>query len=230
MKKNLMKLATLLIALCMVPALALGDVLSDMMDSVGLTDAQKLELQEIAGEAAEKMTDEEIRMIVDAYLASTLEKSEGVLEDGVYSIDGISFAVPQNWQIAETQGAATVVLMGQERQGVAPVISIAVTAGEQAELDIATKEDWDEQYAAFLQDFESDELETLTFHEATAHKYIFRCTQNGIPTATYQLYFNRDGFAYLFALTTATETDAQTEALSAYNALLASLTFAENVG
>lgn len=230
MKKSLIKLAALLMALCLVPALAFGDVLSDMMDSVGLTDAQKLELREIAGEAAEKMTDEEIRMIVDAYLASMLEKSEGVLEDGVYSIAGLSFAVPQNWQIAETQGAATVVLTGEEHQGAAPVISIAVTAGEQAELDTVTKADWDEHYAAFLQDFESDELETLMFHGATAHKYIFRCTQNGVSTATYQLYFNREGFAYLFALTTATETDVQTEALSAYNALLASLMFAENVG
>lgn len=231
MKKRLISLlAALVMALCACTADA--DMIDDAFAGLDLSQEQQTEFRALISQIGGTITAAQLQEMVDAY-AQTLQTpvSPDALQDGRYTLpSGLSVPVPDGWQALETQGVASLLLVGEAVNGVTPSISVMEFEGEQAEFETADQAYWDEKYSAVLPNFKPGSLDTFMFENVTAHEYFcYYGRNNETQRVQYQMYFNREGRAYVITMTVADSVAAFLDALDAYDAVRNNMSF-EAVG
>ncbi len=234
MKKLSFLMALLLAVMLVIPSAFATDTIdvpdtTEVLKSFGLTDEEAAKFAAIIANVDESLSEEDFQALLAEFLTEEGAQTEsGTLgSDGTFTHPaGFTLKVPEGWNVLEQRIGADVTMTGpSEEEKVAPVISVLVLDTPREELDTLKQEDYDTLYSKSLKNYQFVALDEFPYLDVTAHEFV--CTYGDNPEAMmmqYQLYFNKDGRAFIITMTTLAEEAAHDNALTAYDTMLEEFT------
>lgn len=230
------RFAAMLVAMLMVTLLALApaqaDWLSDMLAGYGLGNEDVQAFSSLVSEMGAGMSEAEVQSLLKEFLGDTqAERAPGTLEGNRYtSPEGFAFTVPAGWSVLEDQfGVATVLSGAADEAGFMPTISIVVLGAERPDFVTNTREDWDALLGESLANYLFVALDDFPYLDVPAHEFVcMHGEREDTMFMQYQLYFNKEGRAFIITMSTMAEESAHEDALDAYDAFLAEFEVLDN--
>jgi hypothetical protein len=214
-----------LIMVAMFAAPAQADWVSDMLVAYGLSNEDVAVFSSMVSELGESVTEAELQALITEILGdSQVQKLTGAMEGNRYiAPEGYSFAIPEGWKLLEEKfGVATVVAGQTDETGFMPTISVMMLEEEQPDFETNTQKEWDALLSQSLANYLFVALDDFPYLDATAHEFVcMHGEREDAMLMQYQLYFNKEGKAYLITMTTLAEEAAHDNALDAYDSFLA---------
>ena len=221
-------LTAALMALMLTLAPAQADWLGDMLAGYGLDSGDVQAFSKLVSDMGDSLSAEDTQALLQEFLGdSQAQKIPGALVGSQYtSPQGFVFTVPEGWTLLEDQvGIATVLAGEADDSGFMPTISVVVLAEEQPDFAKTTRAEWDALLGESLANYLFIDLDEFLYLDVTAHEFV--CMHGEREDAMfkqYQLYFNKEGKAYIITMTTLAEESAHDDALAAYDSFIAGFT------
>ncbi|HIT70237.1 MAG TPA: hypothetical protein IAC36_10085 [Candidatus Aphodomonas merdavium] len=229
MKRKAIAWFAALLAVLMFGTFAQADALEDLLAASSLTQEQATEFRALMEQVSPALSQEDIATLLEAYEQSLPSAQQtGTLADGRYSLpSGLSVAVPEDWQVVQTQGVAAITLVGPTAVSGTPNITVTVLEQEQETFETADQAYWDNIYSALLPGFASTSLDSFDYQDVSAHEYVCSYGEEGARVVQYQMYFNRNGKAYAITLTTPDDNETFLQSITSFDSVIASMGFGD---
>lgn len=219
MKKRSVWLAALM-AMLVFCASAHAASVTDLLKGYGLSEADAKTVEKLVESMGDNVTEEELRALLSQFIADPTSKKPGSTSGDIYTNPvGFSFRVPAGWAIREDQIGMNVMLVGPQNENkFSPTIGVAVFSEIRPDFDTNTQADWDAVLSQSLDNYQFVALDNFTFLDVQAHEFIcMHGESENSMLAQYQMFFNKDGRAFVITMTTVAEEVSLDQTLEIYD-------------